>query len=200
MSSAALLEGDACAGERELAVGQHSIAQVRIARPHLPLLVPSHANVHRRRVGGSEPAVVDRADLARNPECGEVGCVEHGGGGTDGKREVNLVDGGQARISEGTVWNIGFWDGVRVVWPQAPALRGTAERLLQLGLAAHGVAQEIRPVSVDELPAFRAAFACNANGVQPVVAIDELDYPDEPELRALLDAAAAHAAWEPLYL
>lgn len=109
-----------------------------------------------------------------------------------------FVDGGQARISEGTVWNIGFWDGVRVVWPQAPALRGTAERLLQLGLAAHGVAQEIRPVSVDELPAFRAAFACNANGVQPVVAIDELDYPDEPELRALLDAAAAHAAWEPL--
>lgn len=107
-------------------------------------------------------------------------------------------EGADACVVEGSLWNIGFWDGHTVTWPQAPALRGTAERLLQAGLDAQGVAQERRPVRVGELPAFRAAFACNANAVQPVVAIDALEYADAPALRALLDAAAAHAPWDPL--
>ena len=47
--------------------------------------------------------------------------------------DVLLVGGedADAPICEGSVWNIGFWDGQGVVWPQAPALRGTGERLLQ---------------------------------------------------------------------
>lgn len=106
--------------------------------------------------------------------------------------------GAQARIAEGTVWNIGFWDGRSVTWPQAPALRGTAEQLLQAGLAAAGVAQTRRVVTVGELPAFRAAFACNANAVQPIIAIDAVDYALAPDLMQLLAEAGAHAPWEAL--
>ncbi|KAF1696154.1 aminotransferase class IV [Pseudoxanthomonas koreensis] len=107
-------------------------------------------------------------------------------------------EGEGARVVEGTVWNIGFWDGAGVVWPQAPALRGTTERLLQAGLDAIGVAQAVRPVALAEAASFRAAFAANANGVQPIAAIDAVEYAAAPELLDLLAAAAAQPPWQPL--
>ncbi len=107
-------------------------------------------------------------------------------------------EGDQARVAEGSVWNVGFWDGAGVVWPQAPALRGTTERLLRDGLAARGVAQAVRPVALAELARFQAAFAANANGVQPIIAIDAVEYAEAPELMRRLAAAATHAPWQPL--
>ena len=107
-------------------------------------------------------------------------------------------DGATARVVEGSVWNVGFWDGEGVVWPRAPALRGTAERLLQEGLARQGVAQQIRPVTMAELPALHAAFAVNANGRRDLAAIDEVVFGAAPELASILDLAAAQAPWEPL--
>ncbi|UNK56801.1 aminotransferase class IV [Pseudoxanthomonas daejeonensis] len=109
-------------------------------------------------------------------------------------------DGPQARVSEGSFWNVGFWDGRQVVWPDAPALRGTSERLLQQGLAAAGVGQQVRPVVLADLAGFQAAFAANANGVQPVASIDGVVYPEEgwEPVLALLGAAARPAPAEPL--
>lgn len=118
----------------------------------------------------------------------------------EGWDDVLFVDGegDDARVVEGTVWNLGFWNGSGVVWPRAPALRGTAERMLQEGLAVQGVAQQVRPVTVAELPTFKAAFAANANGVRAIAAIDAVTYEDAPELMRLLDTAAAQTPWEPL--
>jgi branched-subunit amino acid aminotransferase/4-amino-4-deoxychorismate lyase len=107
-------------------------------------------------------------------------------------------DGRDARVSEGSVWNVGFWDGAGIVWPQASALRGTTEQLLQAGLAAQGVAQETRPVRMGELDGFGGAFAANANGIQMIAAIDGVRYADALELQRMLAAAATHAPWEPL--
>lgn len=76
------------------------------------------------------------------------------------------------RIGEGSTWNLGLWDGERVVWPEAPALRGTAEALLRDGLDVLGVPQRMRIVRLADLPCFRAAFACNATGVMAVAAVD----------------------------
>lgn len=104
--------------------------------------------------------------------------------------------GGLARVVEGTVWNIGFWDGARVVWPEAPALRGTSERLLQAGIEAAGGQQMVRPVTLEELPDFAAAFALNANGLQWIGAIDAVEFAQAPRLDALLQAAAGYAPWE----
>ena len=84
------------------------------------------------------------------------------------------------------------------VWPQAPALRGTGERLLQEGLAVQGVAQQIRPLALSEVAGFRAAFAVNANGVRAIGAIDGAAYAEAPELVRLLAVAARHAHWAPL--
>ena len=109
-------------------------------------------------------------------------------------------EGPGAAVSEGSFWNIGFWDGDQVVWPQAPALRGTSERLLQQGLAQAGIAQVVRPVARAGLGDFLAAFATNANGVQPVASIDRIGYAAAAQdaVLALLADAGGRAPWEPL--
>lgn len=103
-----------------------------------------------------------------------------------------------ARVVEGTVWNIGFWDGNGIVWPQAPALRGTTETLLRSGLQVLGCPQQVRPVTRAELAGFQAAFAANASGLQCIRAIDGVEYGECLELAALLQKALALAPWEPL--
>lgn len=74
-------------------------------------------------------------------------------------------------LVEGTVWNLGLWDGQGVTWPQAPSLHGTQEQLLRAGLDRLGVPQQTRVVHHDELGMFIAAFACNSRGQQEISAI-----------------------------
>ena len=102
------------------------------------------------------------------------------------------------RISEGSVWNLGLWDGEQVVWPEAPALRGTSEQLLQAGLRESGVAQRVGEVFLAELPAFSAAFTSNASGFQLIASIDETRFSPAPEMAVMLAKALQTQAWEPL--
>ena len=99
-------------------------------------------------------------------------------------------------VSEGSIWNIGFWDGQAVIWPLAPALRGTCEQLLQAGLARQGIAQETRPVALAEAGGFRAAFAANASGIQPLLGIDGVEYAPDAGLMDRLGAALGSIPWE----
>lgn len=101
-------------------------------------------------------------------------------------------------VSEGSVWNIGFLDGQRIVWPRAAALRGTCERLLQAGLEELGVAQAWREVRPADLAGFGGAFACNSRGVWPICAIDDAALPSAPGLMALLARALDTRPWQPL--
>ncbi|WP_202840216.1 aminotransferase class IV family protein [Luteimonas saliphila] len=115
----------------------------------------------------------------------------------DGFDDALFVDP-KGRISEGSVWNIGFWDGAQVIWPQAEALRGTEERLLQLGLAEVGVAQRHMPVEARALGGLRTAFAANATGIWPIAGIDDTALRPDPQLMERLTAARATQRWQPL--
>lgn len=99
-----------------------------------------------------------------------------------------------ARVVEGSVWNIGFWDGAAVIWPQGPALRGTCEALLQRGLDALGVPQRCLDVTLEDAGTL-AAFTANANGCAPVAGIDGRPLPAAPELPALLARALETQPW-----
>jgi branched-subunit amino acid aminotransferase/4-amino-4-deoxychorismate lyase len=101
-------------------------------------------------------------------------------------------------VSEGSVWNIGFWKGEQLVWPEAPALRGTAERLLQAALERQAVEQVVRPVGLQEVQTFSGAFACNASGIQPIASIDEISFAAGQDWMARLRAASALPPWETL--
>src|SRR5690606_20681409 len=104
----------------------------------------------------------------------------------------------KGRVSEGSIWNIGFWDGAQVTWPRAEALRGITERLLQAGLAESGIPQSHEPVLVDALGGFLAAFATNATGVQPISGVDETTFRPCPDLLDRLASALDAAPWQSL--
>jgi branched-subunit amino acid aminotransferase/4-amino-4-deoxychorismate lyase len=101
-------------------------------------------------------------------------------------------------ISEGSIWNIGFWDGEQVVWPRADALRGTTEKLLQAGLAEAGIGQRHEPVEARRLGAYRAAFATNSSGVWPLSGIDEVALRPDAHLMAGLATALECHPWQSL--
>jgi hypothetical protein len=83
-----------------------------------------------------------------------------------------------------------------VVWPQAAALRGTGERLLQAGLDMLGIGQSARPVALAEIGRFEAAFAINSRGVQAISAIDDLAFAGDGEGLRLLQDALARQPWQ----
>ena len=116
----------------------------------------------------------------------------------DGYDDALFVDP-VGQVVEGSIWNLGLWDGTTVTWPEGPALRGTAERLLQQALEEASVPQRVAPVRLDELDGFRAAFACNASGLQPVVAVDAVAWEADTALMAMLKGALDNTVpWEPL--
>jgi branched-subunit amino acid aminotransferase/4-amino-4-deoxychorismate lyase len=59
-----------------------------------------------------------------------------------GYDDALFVDASGA-ISEGMIWNVGFFDGERIVWPNAPALTGISMQLLKRSLQALGSSSSI---------------------------------------------------------
>ncbi|MGW2279329.1 aminotransferase class IV family protein [Streptomyces sp. NPDC001770] len=101
-------------------------------------------------------------------------------------------------VTEGSITNIGFWDGDRVVWPDAPALIGITMALLEEGLALTGAPSTRRPVTLDGLGDFRAAFVTNSQGIVPVHRIDDRSFPVDAELMELLERVYGDAPADPV--
>lgn len=98
-------------------------------------------------------------------------------------------------VSEGSTWNLAMHDGERLLWPQAPALRGTAEALL---LRYWPGAQATRPLRLADLASVKAAFACNASGLWALEAIDGQVLPGSQSLAEQGRAVLAGVAWDDL--
>jgi branched-subunit amino acid aminotransferase/4-amino-4-deoxychorismate lyase len=109
----------------------------------------------------------------------------------DGYDDALFVDSTGA-VSEGSIWNIGFFDGRGVVWPEAHQLRGVSMQLLQTGLQERGIATTTRRIEVAEAGAFRSAFFTNSGcPVRPIASIDGMDLIVDAELFELLEACYA---------
>jgi len=96
-------------------------------------------------------------------------------------------------ISEGSTWNLAVHDGERLLWPQAPALRGTAEALLQRHWPG---AQATQPLWLADLAGVKAAFACNASGLWALEAIDGQVLPGSQALAEQGRAVLAGVGWD----
>jgi branched-subunit amino acid aminotransferase/4-amino-4-deoxychorismate lyase len=78
-------------------------------------------------------------------------------------------------ISEGVTWNIGFFDGDRIVWPNDAVLPGITMRLLKQ-VHDHTISAS---VSLRDVPGMVAAFATNtAIGVRVISAINDMQLSD----------------------
>ncbi|MDX6739776.1 aminotransferase class IV family protein [Actinocorallia sp. A-T 12471] len=82
-------------------------------------------------------------------------------------------------ISEGATWNIGFFDGHKVLWPNADVLPGVTMSLLKQTHEETVTA----PVHVRDIPEMSAAFATNTSvGVRPIAAIDDIPLDAEHDI------------------
>ena len=100
------------------------------------------------------------------------------------------------RISEGSIWNLVFWDGAAVVWPQAPRLQGTMMGSVVRQLTRMGVAQREQVITPQNLSALHGAAVMNS--WTPGVAVAQIGsqlMPPAPQLLALLHQAGEAEPW-----
>jgi branched-subunit amino acid aminotransferase/4-amino-4-deoxychorismate lyase len=111
----------------------------------------------------------------------------------DGYDDVLFADA-DGLVSEGSIWNIGFLQGDRVVWPRAAMLAGTGQALIERGLATAGLTSDTREVAVGEIAGFDGAFICNsATPAAPVAVIgDQIFAVDQNAMERLRHAWASN--------
>ena len=107
-----------------------------------------------------------------------------------------LLTGAAGVISEGSITNIGFFNGDELVWPDAPALRGITMQILERTLPGHGVSSRHGPVHTADLRSFTAAFVTNSHGIAPVAEIDDVILPVDDSLTRILIEAYESAGWD----
>ncbi|WP_170284597.1 aminotransferase class IV [Kribbella amoyensis] len=78
-------------------------------------------------------------------------------------------------VSEASIWNVCFARAGRIVWPEAAVLPGITLQVLQTGLAAIGSPSETRPVRLDELGSFDAAYLTNS--IDPALPVGAITTP-----------------------
>ncbi|MGJ7541665.1 aminotransferase class IV family protein [Variovorax sp. LT1R16] len=89
------------------------------------------------------------------------------------------------RISEGSIWNLAFWDGQGVVWPRAAMLRGTTLGIVMRQLERLGIPQTQREIRAQDLPALSGAVVMNS--WSPGIAVHRIGAVDLPEAPAFVD-------------
>ncbi len=107
-----------------------------------------------------------------------------------------LLTGTGEQIAEGSITNIGFWDGTSITWPAAPALAGITMQVLDHQLAGAGVTSRRAPVRVPDAASFAGAFVTNARGIAAVGQIDAHVLPVDAKMVTTLTEAYQSAGWD----
>jgi branched-subunit amino acid aminotransferase/4-amino-4-deoxychorismate lyase len=107
-----------------------------------------------------------------------------------------LLTGPDGIISEGSITNIGCFDGRRVIWPAAPALRGITMQMVEPALADAGVPSVRAHVRVADLGSFTSVFVTNARGVAAVGRVDAQPLPVDEQLMKTLIERYESVPWD----
>lgn len=98
----------------------------------------------------------------------------------------------KGRLSEATIWNLAFWDGSSVLWPQAQMLRGTTMSIVMRQLERMGISQRHVDITMELLPSLRGAVVMNSwTPAVEVRRLGAIDIPASAEFVALLHHAFA---------
>ncbi|WP_104403114.1 aminotransferase class IV family protein [Vibrio penaeicida] len=65
-------------------------------------------------------------------------------------------------LSEGTIWNLVFWDGETVIWPQANMLKGTMMQMIQRQLELLKIPQRSETITLERLQQLNGAAVMNS--------------------------------------
>lgn len=114
----------------------------------------------------------------------------------DGFDDAVFVDR-RGRLSEGTIWNLAFWDGTNVVWPDAEMLGGTTMGIVRRQLERIGAPQRTQEITAADLPSMSGAVVMNSWTPGIVVQrIDAVPLPAATSFLELLHRAYAAEARE----
>jgi len=105
----------------------------------------------------------------------------------------------RGRISEGTIWNLAFWDGEAVIWPDAAILLGTTMGIVRRQLDRLGVPQRVQEVRREDLSGLSGAAVMNS--LTPGIAVNgigDVPIPEAPDFIARLHEAFAAETPTPL--
>ncbi|MFH8790036.1 aminotransferase class IV family protein [Streptomyces roseoverticillatus] len=102
----------------------------------------------------------------------------------------------RGRLSEGTIWNLAFWDGSAVVWPAAEMLTGTTMGIVRRQLDRLGVPQRVREITTADLPGLAGAVVMNS--WTPGVAVHRIGPVSLPPAPSFVDLLHRAYAAEPL--
>jgi branched-subunit amino acid aminotransferase/4-amino-4-deoxychorismate lyase len=98
----------------------------------------------------------------------------------------------RGRISEGSIWNVAFWDGSAVVWPEAEMLAGITMGIVRRQLDRLGVPQRVEEVTLAGLPALAGAVVMNS--WTPGLAVHRIGPVSLPEAPSFVEVL--HDAYE----
>ncbi len=79
----------------------------------------------------------------------------------DGYDDAAFTDA-QGCLSEATIWNLAFWDGEAVVWPQAPLLPGVTMGIIRRQLGELNIPQREQVVDIGDLSGLHGAAVMNS--------------------------------------
>lgn len=108
-----------------------------------------------------------------------------------GHDDVAFVDR-RGRLGEASIWNLAFWDGDAVVWPEAAMLDGVTMGIVRRQLDHLGIAQRSRQLTPADLP--ELAGAAVMNSWTPGVAVRRVGAVPLPEAPAFMELL--HRAYE----
>jgi branched-subunit amino acid aminotransferase/4-amino-4-deoxychorismate lyase len=103
----------------------------------------------------------------------------------EGADDAAFVDR-RGRLSEATIWNLAFWDGSAVVWPDAEVLGGITMGIVRRQLDRLGVPQRVEAVTPADLPSLAGGVVMNS--WTPGVAVRRIGPVPLPEAPAFLEA------------
>ncbi|NRN63668.1 Aminodeoxychorismate lyase / Branched-chain amino acid aminotransferase [Kibdelosporangium sp. 4NS15] len=87
------------------------------------------------------------------------------------------------RLSEATIWNLAFWDGTTVIWPEADILTGVTMSIVRRQLERLGVPQRVEPIT----PQDTLSGAVVMNSWTPGLAVNRIGDMRLPEASAFVD-------------
>jgi branched-subunit amino acid aminotransferase/4-amino-4-deoxychorismate lyase len=102
----------------------------------------------------------------------------------------------RGRLSEGSIWNLAFWDGAAVIWPEAEMLTGTTMGIVRRQLDRLGIPQRTRVITLDDLPALAGAVVMNS--WSPGIAVRRIGSVSLPEAQSFVELLHRAYRAEPL--
>ncbi|GAA3079612.1 aminotransferase class IV family protein [Streptosporangium carneum] len=102
----------------------------------------------------------------------------------------------RGRLSEGSIWNLAFWDGATVVWPEAEMLGGITMGVVRRQLDRLGVPQRVQEVTHADLPTLAGAAVMNS--WTPGVAVRRIGSVSLPEASSFVEVLHRAYQAEPL--